>query len=374
MKFQEPLIISIFWVLLFASPLVFGNSENGINWAHIIGVWKMFIPFLAVFLINRFILLPYLFFKEKRLYYYITTIVLLLVLSTGVHLYETEYKMGPVSNETRHNHPGPPDLQLPPGERLAPPPEHMLPPPDGPVGKDNPIRQPKALPPFLGFFVISLLIVGFDTGLKVSVIYAQSEQKRVNAEKENIETKLAFLQNQVSPHFLMNTLNNIHSLMDFDAEEAKESIIKLSKLMRHLLYDSQGERIALQKEIDFVKAYVELMQLRYSDKVRIELFIPEKLPDKNIPPLLFTSYVENAFKHGISYKENSFIDIRFSYNSDKLNFEIRNSNPGTVEGTEASGIGLENSRKRLGLLFGENYSLEITDSLDIFVVNLTIPV
>jgi hypothetical protein len=372
-KFQEPLIIAIFWLLLFASPLVFGNNDNGINWTHIISIWKMFIPYLGVFLMNRFILLPIFFFRGKRLYYYISAIFLILVLSAGAHLYETKYKKSHFPRETRMNRPGSHALHIPPGEGLAPPPEHMRPLHGGPNGNERPILPPKVLPPFLSFFVISILIAGFDTGLKVSVRYAQSEQKRVNAEKENIETKLAFLQNQVSPHFLMNTLNNIHSQIDIDAEEAKESIIKLSKLMRHLLYDSQGDYIALQKEIDFITAYVELMQLRYSEKVKIELHIPEGLPEKSIPPLIFTSFVENAFKHGISYQEDSFIDIRFSYDFGKLNFEIRNSNPGSVENNEASGIGLENSRKRLEILFGDNYSLDIKDAKDIFIVNLTIP-
>lgn len=379
-KFQEPLIIVIFWLLLFASPLIFGNTDNGIYWTHIVNIWKMFIPYLAIFLINRFIFLPYLFFKGKRLYYYISTLVLVLVLSTGSHLYEIKYRKFPGPNNSTIVLPGPHGQAPHHGERIVHPPdrlssqgEHLLPPTSGYDGKGNPINPPKGLPPFLSFFVISILIVGFDTGLKVSLQYAHSEQKRVNAEKENAESKLAFLQNQISPHFLMNTLNNIHSQIDINTEEAKESIIKLSKLMRHLLYDSQGEHIALQKEINFISAYVELMQLRYSEKVNIDLHIQNGLPEKSIPPLIFTSFVENAFKHGISYQEDSFIDIRFSYDSGKLNFEIRNSNPGSAEQNEASGLGLENSRKRLKLLFGDNYSLEIKDVKDIFIVNLTIP-
>lgn len=222
--------------------------------------------------------------------------------------------------------------------------------------------------------MISILIIGFDTGLKISVKWAQSEQKRMRAEKDSVESQLAFLQNQVSPHFFMNTLNNIHSLIDIDTSEAKKSIIKLSKLMRHLLYDSQVELIPLKKEIAFIQNYVELMQLRFSEKVRISLYVPEQMPEKLIPPLLFTSFVENAFKHGISYQEKSFIDISFSNGSNRLSFSIRNSNPAMKKEDGPSGIGIENSRKRLDLIYGDTYTLEIDENNEAFTVNLNIPV
>ncbi len=187
--------------------------------------------------------------------------------------------------------------------------------------------------------IFSFLLVGFDTGLMTIFRLAKSERKRAILEKQNADVQLAFLRNQVSPHFFMNTLNNIHSLIDFDTDEAKDSIIRLSKLMRHLLYDSEIEKIPIRKEIEFIKNYVDLMKLRYSDKVKITLDLPDQLPDKSIPPLLFTSFVENAFKHGISYQHSSFINITFSIDDDQLNFEVRNSNPGLTKKDEPSGIG-----------------------------------
>lgn len=236
------------------------------------------------------------------------------------------------------------------------------------------MAPPRQLPPLVSFIVVSVLVIGFDTGLQISVRWAQSEQLRVQAEKENVENQLVFLRNQVSPHFFMNTLNNIHALIDINTAEAKESIIKLSRLMRHLLYDSEVELIPLKKEVEFIQNYVELMQLRYSDKVRIDLQIPGQLPDTTIPPLLYTSFVENAFKHGISYQESSYITISISYEAEKLVFDIKNSNPRLQREEESSGIGIENSRKRLDLLYGNRYSLDIKDGKDEFSVNLTIPV
>ncbi len=172
----------------------------------------------------------------------------------------------------------------------------------------------------------------------------------------------------------MNTLNNIHSLIDIDTVEAKKSVIKLSSLMRHLLYESDQELSPLINEVEFIRSYVELMKLRYSNDIRITVNIPDKIPDKSIPPFLFISLLENAFKHGISYLQKSFIEIEISFTSDKLRLLITNSkNKGNAKTSEA-GIGIENTRRRLDLLYKENYTLDVTDRGNIFITNLTIPV
>jgi two-component sensor histidine kinase len=369
LKFLGPLISVAFWLLMFMSPLLFGNFEDGIDWEHILKTWRSFIPYLALFLINRFVFLPFFFFRGKRWFYFICNVALIMAMAIGVHFYRSNVLEPQIRDKHR--------------EAMAPlregPSGHMPPPPGErpPMFRENrPPKQgpPIQLPPMISFIVVSFLIIGFDTGLMISVKWAQSEQKRVRAEKESMESQLAFLQNQVSPHFFMNTLNNIHSLIDIDTSEAKESIIKLSKLMRHLLYDSQVERISLRKEIEFIQNYVELMRLRFSDKVKIDLHTPTKLPDTSIPPLLFTSFVENAFKHGISYQEKSFIDIRFSFQANQLYFTIRNSNPGVKKEEGPSGIGIENSRKRLNLIYGDSYVLDIEESKKEFTLSLYIPI
>jgi len=378
LKFLEPLISVVFWLLMFMSPLLFGNFEDGIDWDIILKTWRSFIPYLALFLVNRFVFLPLFFFRRKRWHYFIGNGILIVAMAIGVHFYRTNVIQPQLQENPREalapRREAPPRDRPPvPGER-PPRLRENAPPPIGRAGSPPIQPPPKQLPPFISFMAVSVLIVGFDTGLMISVKWAQSEQKRIRAEKDSVESQLAFLQNQVSPHFFMNTLNNIHSLIDINTTEAKESIIKLSKLMRHLLYDSQVEQIPLKKEIEFIRNYVELMKLRFSDKVKINLHIPDQIPDKSIPPLLFTSLVENAFKHGISYQEKSFIDISFSNGSDQLSFTIRNSNPGIKKEEGPSGIGIENSRKRLDLIYGDSYTLEIDDKKDEFVVSLNIPV
>ena len=385
LKFLEPLISVVFWLLMFMSPLIFGNFEDAIDWEHILKTWRSFIPYLALFLVNRFVFLPFFFFRRKRWLYFIGNVVLIASMAIGVNFYRTKV-LQPQPQENRRELMAP-RREAPPGDRPPAPGER---PPDPrkkpPVLRNNPppLRDidgrppgqppPKQLPPLISFVMVSVLIIGFDTGLMISVKWTQSEQKRIRAEKENAESQLAFLQNQVSPHFFMNTLNNIHSLIDINTTEAKESIIKLSKLMRHLLYDSQVEQIPLKKEIEFIQNYVELMRLRFSEKVQIDLHIPEGIPNKSIPPLLFTSFVENAFKHGISYQASSYIDIAFSFGSDHLSFIIRNSISEIRKEEGPAGIGIDNSRKRLDLIYGDSYTLEIDDKKDEFVVSLNIPV
>lgn len=387
LKYLELFIPVVFWIIVLASPILFRNTDEKLNWDHILSVWISFLPFIALYLLNRFVFLPYFFFRSSRLMFFISNIVLIFAMATLVQVVRPGF-LSPLpdrSNIESGELPldSPPGY-IPPGERpqghIAPgdlppgelPPKHKPPGPENRPGRNTP---PIQLPPFISFIVVSILIVGFDTGLVVSVKWAQSEQKRIQAEKENTESQLALLQNQVSPHFFMNTLNNIHSLIDIDAEEAKDSIIKLSKLMRHLLYDSQADSIPLSKEFEFIMSYVELMKLRYSDKVSISLNLPKTVSDRSVPPLLFTSFVENAFKHGISYQTSSYIDISFFFEDDKLCLTIRNSIPDKMlEEGHSGGIGIENSRLRLDLIYGDSYTLDIDDTKEEFTVRLKIPI
>jgi len=252
----------------------------------------------------------------------------------------------------------------------------VLPPPPPRKERSRPpdSSNPEPVPAYINLLILSVLVFGFDSGLKITSKWVHSEQQRMSLEKENIETQLAFLKHQVSPHFFMNTLNNIHSLIDIDAVEAKKSVIKLSNLMRHLLYESDIEMSPIKSEVDFIKSYVDLMKLRYSNEVKINFKVPRRIPDKSIPPLLFISLLDNAFKHGISYVSESFVDIELSITSDKLCIIITNSKNKEASKKSVFGIGMENTRKRLDLLYKGNYTLDITDRGNIFITNLTIPI
>lgn len=358
-NYFEPILITSFWALLFASPLLFGRFEDQIEWPIVITVWLNFLPLLIVFFINRFVLLPKLFFKGKKISYFISTFLMIVFLALGIHMFnENGRKNRPLPYPSHKT-----TLQNPPQNNF-----NRLPPKARPV-EPNPVP----IPYFLNFIILAVLLVGFDTGLKIAIRWSRLEQEKIKLQKENIENQLAFLKNQISPHFFMNTLNNIHALVDIDTEEAKHAIIKLSNLMRHLLYDSEGTKTPIKKEIQFIESYIELMRLRFSEKVKITVTIPTIVPDKTIPPLLFTSLLENAFKHGISYKSESFINLNLSFTDTSLIFNIENSKQFNKKNNSASGIGIENTKKRLFLLFKDTYNFTITDSEKIFSVTLTIP-
>ncbi len=362
LKLFEPIIISFIWVLLFTAPFLLGQFEDKINWEHVFKVWRDYLPVLLIFFVNRFILLPKLFFKSKRLLY-IISISGLIFLTTGISFVNHTRS---ISHLERIRH----EQRFPKNDSSKR--KGILFPMNGKDKFKNP-PPPRPIPAYVSLFIFSVLIVSFDTGLRVSFRLTETEREKSKLEKENVGTQLAFLRNQISPHFFMNTLNNIHALVDFNTEEAKESIIKLSRMMGYLLYESQTEKISLHKEIQFINSYVELMQLRYSDKVKIEIQIPGTLPNVTFPPLMFISFIENAFKYGVSYQHPSYISIYFSFEDGTLNFEIENSVHEIKEKSKNSGIGIENTRKRLDLIYGSNYKLKLDDSPHYFKVKLNIP-
>jgi len=349
------------WFAIFAAPLFMFQDDDVFEWNKILMSWKSVLPFFVLFLINHFILVPLFLFKNRKARYFISVIVVVSVFPVLLSALEQD----------RRNIRNPQEqIQTPPphNRQQINPPERMFPPPPG--RKANPFPYP----PIINSMLLSILIVGFDAGLRMTVRWSKLEQEKTLLEKENVQNQLSFLRNQVSPHFFMNTLNNIHSLIDVNSEEAKEAIIKLSKLMRYLLYDSEVEKVPVAKELEFISSYIKLMKLRFSEKVQIHLSIPEKIPAKLIPPLLFTSFVENAFKHGISYQNISYIEISFVFEAEQLIFEIKNSIPENKKDDSGFGIGIENSRKRLDIVFGDQYWLDIINDPKEYKITLKIPV
>lgn len=237
------------------------------------------------------------------------------------------------------------------------------------------------LPAFrlFGFFnhvLASVLISGFAMGLGVMEKLKENEKKQKELEKEKLNSELAFLKNQVSPHFFFNTLNNIYSLIGIDGKTAQESVLKLSKLMRYLLYESEQGGTLMSHEIEFMNNYIDLMKLRLSSKVELVVDFPNDFTDFTIAPLLFVPFIENAFKHGISYREPSHIKIEMTINNGNIHFITQNSIAKVTPNNEMqhSGIGLENVRKRLHLLFPGQHELNVEKEADAFNVRLSITI
>jgi len=178
----------------------------------------------------------------------------------------------------------------------------------------------------------------------------------------------------------MNTLNNIHVLIDLDQELAKRSVVELSKLMRYALYEGNGTMVSISHEIEFLQHYISLMKLRYQNQVELYCEMPDEVTGEvQMPPLLLATFVENAFKHGVSCLSHSFIHISLAIDSgaQTIRFRCVNSQHGHSPSTNDGhhGIGLENVRKRLDLIYAERYQLSIDEHSDKqYVVDLTLPV
>ncbi len=236
------------------------------------------------------------------------------------------------------------------------------------------VQKTTYLASILGQSMSSLLFSGFAIGLGVMEKLKQNEKKQKELEKEKLHSELAFLKNQVSPHFFFNTLNNIYSLIGIDGPTAQDSVLKLSKLMRYLLYESEHGETLMSHEIEFMNNYIDLMKLRLNSKVELQIDFPAEFPDFTIPPLLFVPFIENAFKHGISYRDRSFIHLQMKIDQEQIIFSSENSigKGGHTQDLQHSGIGLENVKKRLGLLFPDKHELKIENKDTIFCVELSI--
>jgi LytS/YehU family sensor histidine kinase len=265
--------------------------------------------------------------------------------------------------------PGPPsgsDLSINPDQGMIPPdqnnPKNKRPPP------------PSQKWPTYNFLLSAIFITGFSIGMRYTEKVIHQEKLQEEKEKERLNAELAFLKNQINPHFFFNTLNNIYSLVEINVNDGQKAILQLSKLMRYVLYETEKGNKYLSQEIDFLKNYIELMKLRLSSKVTLSFTVPENYRDIQIPPLIFLPFIENAFKHGISSHNPSFITISLTTREDEIFFECTNSIGGKNKDLykKDNGIGLENIKKRLSILFPKSHKLQIVESQTTFNVNLYI--
>jgi len=220
---------------------------------------------------------------------------------------------------------------------------------------------------FIRDMITLLLSAAVSALLRIASRWRASEAARLEVEREKTEAELDNLKNQLNPHFLLNTLNNIYALIAFNTEKAQEAVLDLSKLLRYVLYDNQTTYVPLYKEATFIHNYIDLMRIRLSDNVMVQQGLHiEKHSTTLIAPMIFISLIENAFKHGVSSSEPSYIHILLE--EDDLGVVtclICNSNfPKKDNDKSGSGIGLEQVQKRLDLLYPGRYEWERGASMD----------
>lgn len=201
--------------------------------------------------------------------------------------------------------------------------------------------------------------------LKISNRWKQAEQEKLNAE-------LSYLRAQINPHFLFNTLNSIYSLVIQKSDVAPSAIVKLSSMMRYVVSESNRDFVPLHKELSYIRNYVELQQLRFGESVQLMFFVHGNAGSRGIAPLILIPFIENAFKHGINAEDSSCIKISIDIENGELRLEVFNNKVFVRRDEEKSGLGIENTRGRLQLLYPSRHSLVITDTEESFTVLLTI--
>lgn len=217
-------------------------------------------------------------------------------------------------------------------------------------------------------------LAGFATGVKLSKDWIQNQQLMKEKEKQYLETELNFLKTQIHPHFFFNTLNNLYSLTLKKSDQAPEVVLKLSALMSYMLYESNAPRVSLNKEISYLQNYLDLEKLRFGQRLVVHFEMEGQIDEVSILPMILILFVENSFKHGVKNNINKIIiEISLKVEGAFLFFKIKNPVGENIP-SENTGIGLKNARRRLELLYGKNYQLDISEKDNEFIVSLKMPV
>ncbi|MBI1227911.1 MAG: histidine kinase [Bacteroidetes bacterium] len=219
-----------------------------------------------------------------------------------------------------------------------------------------------------------LFVTAISTGYGFIYLLNKQENARKQEEEERLKSELAFLRSQISPHFIFNVLNSIVYLIRSKSNQAESVTIKLSELMRYLLYESGDAQVSLEKEVEYLKNYVELQKIRFEEDVEIRLDIEGNPSSQLIEPMLMIPFVENAFKHGVGLIKDPIIDIQLKIEEKTLTFSVKNKTTEieTEDKDGASGIGLRNVQRRLELLYPGRHELKIVNKDEWFEVEMRI--
>ena len=328
-RFIEPMIHILVWVLFFGFPLLLLSNESaGIDWERMLSHSIVPLFFCIVFYLNYCVLIPKLLFRGKVTVWVVLNLAAIVLASSFM--------------QALH-------LCFVPAKPLHDLPRFRL--------------DPGILFFFRDIFSLALVIgvaVSVQLGrrwLKTENARKEAERLMIEAEQGRTEAELKNLRNQLNPHFLLNTLNNIYALIAFDPDKAQMAVSELSRLLRYVLYDNQQETVPLGGEVAFIRNYIELMRLRLTPEVSLDVDIDISEDSRTpIAPMLFISLIENAFKHGVSPSGKSFVKISLSESQDAVLCDITNSyHPKSRSDRSGSGIGLDSLSRRLELLYPGRY-------------------
>ena len=304
--------VLLLWLIVLSPGLInyFTTHDPALSWGALTVSAYWLMPMVIVYLVNFYVLVP-LFYFRRRLWWFIC-LNILLVLACNYRFLTTDILTMPDYYQTGYS----------------------------------------------SFMMISLLINVMAIAFALSIRYMMRQQER---KQKEVEAELAWLKNQINPHFLFNTLNNISSLAQIDADETQEAIMQLSDLLRYAMYETNKPKVRLDGEVEFMRNYINLMKLRCNEMTTVNAQFTIPNAQLEVAPLLFISLIENAFKHGMNSNAPAIIDIRLEQQDDTLVFNCDNTNnPKPTKDRSGSGIGLDNTRRRLNLLYPGRYTWEQT--------------
>ena len=345
----ENVLYLLVWGAVVLVPILNSKmmSEEHIYLVNLMTVWSKLLPYIFIFIMHNNLLVPKLLLKRRYILYVLLSIAMLVALFYPMEYYQDSLRRLPYA------------------------------------GGDLYVVHGRASFTDLAWYwnvLLGVFMMGANIGIKFIFMSIQTDQRMEALEKQSLQAEMDYLKYQINPHFFMNTLNNIHALIDIDTEAAKDTVIELSKMMRYVLYDSENAATNLVSEMRFIENYIALMRIRYTDNVDVRFTVRDTVrPTAKVPPLLFIVLVENAFKHGVSYNKPSYVNIDVWCDEKQVSCQVQNSRHEQAaiskQSTKSSGMGLDNIRKRLDLLFGEEYNLAIDDSnKEQYTIKLTIPI
>lgn len=327
------------WALFIIFPFILSRSGLGVPFSSTFGhVGVRYAMYIAIFYLNYSLLIDKLLFRKKYLWYCVCNVILLLLLCMLLQYVHEVYRPENIPQLNVNN--GPP-------------------------------RMGKILNDLLFMF----MFVGFSSALKIFLRTRQIEMQNKELEQQRRDAELKNLKNQLNPHFIFNTLNNIYALIAIDGEKAQLVVLELSNLLRYVLYENKEHYVPVKREIDFVRDYIALMRIRQSKHTVVHVSIDvEKCADCYIAPLLFIPFIENAFKHGINPNGESFINIEISAPSEcEISCLVENGcYSKDYSDCSVSGIGLSNIKKQLQLLYPQNHTLDIDTTHNKYSVKLNV--
>jgi two-component system LytT family sensor kinase len=351
------LVHSIGWVLFLCLPLLF-NAGHNFDYSSLIILisplyWLFMLSYAFLFYSHTYYVFPEWYLKKKYTLYvfyiglFLTLIVFLKPFDHLVGLVNRHDQSSVMSAEENRFHEPPP----------GPPPNE-----EGDRDRRFPGRPWRGPGREMHVDIISIILYFLTLALSIAVITSRqlrfSQERALQAETEKAQAELSVLKAQINPHFLFNTLNNIYSLAVSNHENTANSILKLSNILRYVTEDVTHHFVPLEKEISCIKDYIDLQQLRLSNKTTIEFSVEGIYENVVVAPMIFMTYIENAFKFGISSHEQSVITISIAVNERSIDFFCQNQQFATARNAESTGIGLSNTHRRLDHLYKSNYQLQ----------------